>query len=32
MPSEGWNLYKEINLKFKDQVIAKKAEQIPIKS
>jgi len=25
-------MYKEINLKYKDQVIAKKAETIPIKS
>ena len=32
MPAEGWNMYKEINLKYKDQVIAKKAETIPIKS
>ncbi len=32
MPAEGWNLYKEINLKYKDQVIARKAETTPIKS
>ncbi|MCO6460216.1 MAG: hypothetical protein J5I59_02335 [Saprospiraceae bacterium] len=32
MPSEGWNLYKEINLKYRDQVIATKANLVPIKS
>lgn len=32
MPPEGWNIYKEINLKFKDQVVAKKIEGEPIKS
>lgn len=32
MPPEGWNIYKEINLKFKDQIVAKKVEAAPIKS
>jgi len=32
MPPEGWNIYKEINLKYKDQVVAKKIEGEPIKS
>lgn len=32
MPSEGWDLYKEINLKYRDQVIARKADVSPIKS
>ncbi|MFZ1360247.1 MAG: hypothetical protein WAS28_17240, partial [Saprospiraceae bacterium] len=32
MPPEGWSLYKEINLKFKNQVVAKKVEGEPIKN
>lgn len=32
MQPAGWEIYSEINLKYKDQVVAKKTAQLPIKS
>ena len=32
MPKDGWNVYKEINLKYKDQVIAKKEPLVVLQS
>ena len=32
MPKDGWNVYKEINLKYKDQVIARKEPLVVLQS